>query len=93
MNRVRMLIREFCEHNNEKYEVYEKKSGNNVCGENIHGIIVRSGFSYMQMLEELTSYLNDKNLVDEELEFAEGISVDEFESDTIVYFPVLDEIN
>ena len=24
MNRVRMLIREFCEHNNEKYEVYEK---------------------------------------------------------------------
>lgn len=45
------------------------------------------------MLEELTSYLNDKNLVDEELEFAEGISVDEFESDTIVYFPVLDEIN
>ena len=47
----------------------------------------------MQMLEELTSYLNDKNLVDEELEFAEGIYVDEFESDTIVYFPVLDEIN
>lgn len=89
MDRVKMLLREFCEENSEKYEIYESYSGRNMFGRTCLGIIVKKGFSHLELIIELTSYLNDSGLENDELEFSEGISIDELGLDTIVYFPRL----
>lgn len=91
MNRVCNYIRSFCNENNEKYEVYEKYSGRFMFGKCCLGIVVKHGFSHMQMLIELTEYLSDKELDGDMLEFSEGISIDELGLDMIVYFPRLEQ--
>lgn len=78
MERVKDLIVKFCNEYSDKYKVYEKE---------YFGIIVKNGFMYMEMLCSLTEFLENKDLENVELEFSEGILVEEIGEDTVVYFP------
>ena len=57
--KVSDLIREFCEIHSDKYSVYENYSGRFMFGAKCMGIIVRQGNSFMAMIAELTSYLDE----------------------------------
>lgn len=86
--KVSDLIRKFCEENSDKYEVYEGYSGRFMFGRTCLGVIVKMGYSEIEFIIKLTDYLNNYlDVID--LEFAEGISMDNLGLDTIVYFPKL----
>ncbi len=52
------------------------------------GIIVKEGHSYLEMMMELTRYLETKGFDDPLLEL-EGVAIDELGLDVIVYFPAI----
>lgn len=83
------VIKKFCEENSNAYSIYEGYSGRNMFGRKCLGIVVKQGNSYMEMLMELTKYLDDNNIKDSDLEL-EGVCVDELGMDTIVYFPKIE---
>ena len=85
--RVINLIKKFCKENSGRYYVYENYSGRFMFGKTCVGIVVKNGFSHMEMLIKLTEYMNGVDLSGAELEFSEGVSVDELGLDMIVYFP------
>lgn len=85
--RIINLIKKFCEENSDRYSVYEKYICEFTDGKTCLGIVVKNGFSHMEMLMELTEYMNNADLIGEELEFSEGLSADELGEDVIVYFP------
>ncbi len=82
------LIREFCAQSENKYEVYENYSGRAMFGRKTIGIIVKEGHSYLEMMMELTRYLETKGFDDPLLEL-EGVAIDELGLDVIVYFPAI----
>lgn len=89
------LIRGFCNESENSYEVYENyaKSITTPLGEmtvTTIGIVVKEGGSYMDMLAQLTSYLEEKGFDDPLLEL-EGTGADELGPDTIVYFPAIQD--
>jgi len=89
------LIREFCNEPENNYEVYENysKSTTTMFGEmkvTTIGIVVKQGCSYMDMLAQLTSYLEAKGFDDPLLEL-EGAAADELGPDVIVYFPAIQD--
>ena len=85
------LIRGFCnEPENDYYDVYERYSGRGMFGARTIGIVVRQGHSYLNMMMELTSYLEAKGFDDPLLEL-EGVAIDELGLDTIVYFPAIQD--
>ena len=86
MNRVKEMIIQFCKENNDRYKVFENKQ-EDISDKSSFGIVVKAEFSYMEMLSELTVYLNNMELSGEELEFAEGIQIELLQMDTVVYFP------
>lgn len=83
------LIKRFCKENEEKYSYYEKYSGRGMFGRTCSGVVVKNGYSYMQMLMELTKFLDEKEFDDADLEL-EGVSTDSLGMDTIVYFPKIE---
>ena len=85
--RVSSLIKKFCEENSDRYYVYENYSGRYMFGKTCLGIVVKNGFSHMEMLIKLTDYINGADLTGAELEFSEGLLLDELGKDMIVYFP------
>lgn len=87
--KVAELIKSFCEENSEQYSIYEGYSGRFMFGRRCVGIVVKHGYSYMDMLVKLTQYLDKNECEDEELEL-EGVSVDELGIDIIVYFPKIE---
>ncbi len=82
------LIREFCNAPDNNYEVYENYSGRMMFGKMTIGIIVKEGHSYLEMMMELTRYLETKGFDDPLLEL-EGVAIDELGLDVIVYFPAI----
>ncbi len=82
------LIRGFCAQSENKYEVYENYSGRAMFGRKTIGIIVKEGHSYLEMMMELTRYLEAKGFDDPLLEL-EGVAIDELGLDVIVYFPAI----
>lgn len=82
-------IREFCEENSNAYSIYEEYSGRNMFGRKCLGAVIREGYSYMDFLVNLTQYLDTYGIDDADLEL-EGVCVDEFGMDTIVYFPKIE---
>ncbi len=82
------LIREFCAQSENKYEVYENYSGRAMFGRKTIGIIVKEGHSYLEMMMELTRYLEAKGFDDPLMEL-EGVAIDERGLDVIVYFPAI----
>lgn len=80
------LIKDFCENNSDKYYIHENCSAKGMYGKLCIGIVVRMGYSYMQMFMELTSYLADHDFEDVDFEL-ENPAVDNLGLDTIVYFP------
>ncbi len=82
------LIREFCAQSENKYEVYENYSGRAMFGRKTIGIIVKEGHSYLEMMMELTRYLEAKGFDDPLMEL-EGVAIDELGLDVIVYFPAI----
>ena len=85
--RVNDLIKMFCEENSDRYILCEKYSCNHMSEQTCIGIIVKKGFSHMEMLVELTSYMDEAGLCDSELEFSEGLLIEDFDEDIIVCFP------
>lgn len=79
-------VRQFVELSGDKYSIYENYSGRCMFGRKCLGVVVRNGYSYMEMLINLTRYLDENNLADKNFEL-EGVSVDDLGLDTIVYFP------
>lgn len=79
-------IKLFCDENADKYYVYEKYSGRFMFGRECIGIVVRSTYSYMDMIAKLTIYLNKQGIEDTET-IIEGMCIDELGLDKIVYFP------
>lgn len=85
------LIRAFCnEPENNYYDVYENYSGRVVSGEKTIGIVVKQDHNYLEMLEQLTRYLETKGFDDPLMEL-EGAAVDALGSDIIVYFPAIQD--
>ncbi len=82
------FIREFCAQSEDKYKVYEGYSGRNMFGRKTIGIIVKEGHSYLEMMMELTRYLEAKGFDDPLMEL-EGVAIDELGLDVIVYFPAI----
>ncbi len=82
------LIRGFCAQSENKYEVYENYSGRAMFGRKTIGIVVKQGNSYLDMLMQLTRYLESKEFDDPLLEL-EGVAIDELGLDVIVYFPAI----
>lgn len=80
------LIKNFCDNNDEKYSYYENYSGRGMFGRKCLGIVVKQGYSYMQMIMELTKFLDDNNYDDADFEL-ENPAIDDLGLDTIVYFP------
>ncbi len=90
------LIREFCNQPENDYEVYENYSGSTFFGETATtlGIVIKSDQNFLDVLAQLTSYLEAKEIDDSVLEELEGTNVDYTEadsvdSDAIIYFPSL----
>lgn len=79
-------IRLFCDENDEKYSMYENYSGRFMFGRKCVGIVVRQGYSYMEMIIKLTMFLNDCGVERFKNEI-EGVRTDDLGLDTIVYFP------
>lgn len=84
------LIKNFCESNDEKYSYYENYSGRGMFGRKCSGIVVKQGYSYMQMIIELTKFLDDHDFDDADFEL-ENPAIDDLGLDTIVYFPNMKE--
>lgn len=85
MNTVE-LMRNFCELHSD-YNFYEDGySGRGMFGKKCVGIVVREGGSYMQMLMELTRFLEQNDFDDIALELSTP-AVDALGLDCIVYFP------
>lgn len=89
------LIRQFCKEPENDYEVYENytKHTSGEFGEmtiTTLGVIVKQGHSCLDMLEQLTRFLDAKGFEDSLLEL-EGVSTDDLGPDSIVYFPALQE--
>lgn len=82
------LIKEFCASNMDAYEIYLRYSGRFMFGRECIGIVVRNGYSYMDMIVKLTRFFDDNNYTDPEF-LLEGLAVDELGLDTVVYFPRL----
>jgi len=82
------LIRGFCNVPDNDYEVYENYSGRYMFGRKTIGIIVQEGHSYLEMIMELTRYLEAKGFDDPLLEL-EGVAVDALGLGSIVYFPAI----
>lgn len=80
------FIEQFCSENPDKYEYREKYSGKFTFGKTCCGIVVKNGFSYMDMMMELTRFLDEQGFDDENLEMS-NTAVDELAMDIIVYFP------
>jgi hypothetical protein len=80
------LINKFCNENDEKYSAYENYSGRGMFGKKCMGIVVKQDYSYLEMLVELTRFL-DAHLYDDVECKLEGVSCDSLGLDTIVYFP------
>lgn len=80
------LIKSFCNENSDKYRVYEKYSGKFMFGKTCLGVVVNNGYSFMDFLAKLTTYLQKQDYDDADF-YLEGIAVDELGLDTIVYFP------
>ena len=85
--RVNNLIKMFCEENNDKYILCENYSCNFMLEQTCIGIIVKKGFSHIEMLVELISYMDEADLSGFELEFSEGLLIETFDEDIIVCFP------
>ena len=86
------LIREFCNEPENNYEVYENYSVTVEFGEKITtlGIIVPQDASWVDILVQLTSYLEAKGFDDKLLEL-DGADMAEFGSDAIVFFPAIQD--
>ena len=80
--RVYYLIKKFCEENAGKYSMRDD--------DNRLGIVVNKDFYHMDMLTELTEYMDKAEISGSELEFSEGLNVEAFGEDMIVYFPNVD---
>lgn len=80
------FIQQFCEENPDRYDYCEKYSGKFMFGKTCCGIIVRDGFSYVDMIVELTKFLDRQGFTDENLEMS-NTAMDEMGMDIIVYFP------
>ena len=78
------LLQRFCEeHGNYKYCSAVDKA---VCGDlDCVGIVVSKGFSYMELLMELTAFLTSEGYADFACEL-EGTSLASWEEDSIVLF-------
>ena len=90
------MIREFWNQPENNYEVYENYSGSTFFGETATtlGIVIKSDQNFLDVLAQLTSYLEAKEIDDSVLEELEGTNVDYTEadsvdSDAIIYFPSL----
>ena len=84
------LIRRFCnESKDDAYEVYENYSGRGMSGSRTIGIVVKEGSSYLDMLVQLTRFLEEAEF-DDPLSL-EGVAVDELGLDVIVYFPAIQD--
>lgn len=83
------LIKEFCEIN-EGYSFYGDYSGRFMFGKKCVGIVVNREYSYMNMLIQLTRFLEENDVDDVDLELSNP-AIDEMGLDTIVYFPNIDE--
>ena len=80
--RVYYLIKRFCEENDGKYSMCD--TDNRLC------IVVNKGFYHMDMLTELAEYMDKAKISGSELEFSEGMTIEESGEDVIVYFPNVD---
>jgi len=80
------FLKQFCDENPDNYEYYEKYSGKFMFGKTCCGIVVREDFSYVDMIVELTRFLDKHGFEDENLEMS-NTGIDELGKDTIVYFP------
>lgn len=82
-------IRKFVSENEDKYEIYEGYSGRGMFGRTCLGIIVRNGNSPMELMMNLTCYLNENTSDDKDFDLGafEGMSTDNLGKDSIVYFP------
>ena len=81
-------IRRFCLASENNYEVYELYSGRAMFGRKTIGIIVKEGHSYLEMMMELTKYLQTEGFEDSLMEL-EGVAVDDLGLGSIVYFPAV----
>lgn len=85
MSEIAKLIREFCEEKGgyriEKYS-YKNDFEEGIC----LGVVVENGGSYMEMMMDLTRYLEERGYDDADMRL-EGMNAAELGSDTIVYFP------
>ena len=80
--RVYYLIKKFCEENAGKYSM--RDTDNRMC------IVVNKDFYHMDMLTELNEYMDKAEISGSELEFSEGMTIEESGEDVIVYFPNVD---
>ena len=90
------LIREFCNQPENNYEVYENYSGSTFFGETATtlGIVIKSDQNFLDVLAQLTSYLEAKEIDDSAIEELEGTNVDyvytdSVDADAVVYFPFI----
>ena len=88
------LIREFCNTNN--YEVIENYSGSTFLGKMVTTLafIVKPDRNFFDALEQLSSFLEAKEIDDSAIEELEGTNVDyvytdSVEADAVVYFPFI----
>lgn len=81
-------IRRFCLASENNYKVYEGYSGRAMFGRKTIGIVVKEGHSYLDMMMELTRYLEAEEFEDSLMEL-EGVSVDSLGLGSIVYFPAV----
>lgn len=87
-------IREFCNKNN--YELIENYSGSTFLGEMVTTLafIVKPDRNFFDALEQLSSFLEAKEIDDSAIEELEGTNVDyvytdSVEADAVVYFPFI----
>ena len=88
------LIREFCNTNN--YEVIENYSGSTFLGEMVTTLafIVKPDRNFFDALEQLSSFLEAKEIDDSAIEELEGTNVDyvytdSVDADAVVSFPFI----
>ena len=88
------LIREFCNTNN--YEVIENYSGSTFLGKMVTTLafIVKPDRNFFDALEQLSSFLEAKEIDDSAIEELEGTNVDyvytdSVDADAVVYFPFI----
>ena len=87
-------IHEFCNTNN--YEVIENYSGSTFLGEMVTTLafIVKPDRNFFDALEQLSSFLEAKEIDDSAIEELEGTNVDyvytdSVDADAVVYFPFI----